>query len=60
MGARTGAYMASVWKTEGKEQLTRPRRRWEDDIKKFKRYGKVYTRVILFRIGISGGLLWTQ
>ena len=33
MGARRGAYWVLVGKTEGKLQLKRPGRRWEDNIK---------------------------
>jgi hypothetical protein len=33
MGDRRGAYMALVGKPEGRRQLGRPRRRWEDNIK---------------------------
>jgi hypothetical protein len=33
MGERTGVYRVLVGKPEGKRQLGRPRRRWEDNIK---------------------------
>jgi hypothetical protein len=33
MGERRGGYRILVGKTEGKRQLGRPRRRWEDNIK---------------------------
>jgi hypothetical protein len=33
MGERRGAYRVLVGKTEGKKQLGRYRRRWQDDIK---------------------------
>jgi hypothetical protein len=33
MGERRGAYRALVGKPEGRRQLGRPRRRWEDNIK---------------------------
>jgi len=33
MGERRGAYRVLVGKPEGKRQIGRPRRRWEDDIK---------------------------
>jgi hypothetical protein len=33
MGERRGMYRVLVGKTEGKRQLGRPRRRWEDNIK---------------------------
>jgi hypothetical protein len=32
-GDKRGAYMVLVTWPEGKRQLSRPRRRWEDDIK---------------------------
>ena len=34
MGKRRGVYRVFVGKPEGKKQLGRPRRRWEDNIKK--------------------------
>jgi hypothetical protein len=34
MGERRGAYRALVGKPEGRRPLGRPRRRWEDNIKK--------------------------
>jgi hypothetical protein len=33
MGERRGAYMLLVGKPEGKRPLSRPKRRWEDNIK---------------------------
>jgi len=33
MGQTTSAYRVLVRKSEGKKQLVRPRRRWEDNIK---------------------------
>jgi len=33
MGKRRGVYRVLVGKPEGKRQLGRPRRRWEDNIK---------------------------
>jgi hypothetical protein len=33
MGERRGAYRALLEKAEGRRQLGRPRRRWEDNIK---------------------------
>ena len=33
MGERRGVYRVLVGKPEGKKQLGRPRRRWEDNIK---------------------------
>ena len=33
MGEGRGVYRVLVWKPEGKRQLGRPRRRWEDNIR---------------------------
>jgi hypothetical protein len=33
MGEKRGAYRVWAWKSDGKRQLGRPRRRWEDNIK---------------------------
>jgi len=32
MGEKRGVYSVLVWISEGKKQLGRPRRRWEDNI----------------------------
>jgi hypothetical protein len=37
MGERRGAYRALVGKPEGRRQLGRPRRRWENNIKMYLR-----------------------
>jgi hypothetical protein len=37
MGERRGAYRVLVGKPEGKRQLERPRRRWDDNIKMYLR-----------------------
>jgi hypothetical protein len=34
VGERISAYKVLVWKADGKRSLGRPRRRWEDNIKK--------------------------
>ena len=34
MGNKRGVYWVVVWKPEGKRPLGRPRRRWEDNIKR--------------------------
>jgi hypothetical protein len=47
-------------KPEGKRQLVRPRRKWEDNIKMDLRergWVSVWTEFIWVRIGTSGGLL---
>jgi len=33
MGEKRGVYRVSVWKTDGKRPLGRPRHIWEDNIK---------------------------
>jgi hypothetical protein len=58
MGAKRTAYRILVGKPEGKRPLGRPRRRWEDNIKMdLREHGVVWTGLIWFRIGTSGGLL---
>jgi len=47
-GERRGVYRALVWKPEGKRQLGRSRRRWEDNIK-----------MDLHEVG-SGGVDWIK
>jgi hypothetical protein len=58
-GEKRNAYRILVGKSEGKRQLGRPRRRWEDNIKMdLREIGwVVWTGLIWFRIGTSGGLL---
>jgi hypothetical protein len=53
------AYKILVGKTEGKRQLGRSRRRWEDNIGKDLRgaRGRLWTGFIWFRIGTSNELL---
>jgi hypothetical protein len=49
---RKTAYMVLVGKPEGKRQLGKTRRRWEDNIKMELRYdGAVWTELIWLRIG---------
>ena len=57
MGERRGVYRVFVWKREGKRQLGRPRRRWEDNIKMSLRkwYVGVWTGWSWLRIGTGGG-----
>jgi len=52
------AYKILVGKPEGKRPLGRPRRRWEDNIRKGLREtgGRVWTGFIWLRIRTSGGL----
>jgi hypothetical protein len=53
MGDKTGLYRAVVKGTGGKRQLGRPRRRWEDNIKKwiFKKWDGACTGLKSLRIG---------
>jgi hypothetical protein len=59
VGEGRGAYRVLVMRPEGKRPLGRPRRRWENTIKRIlkKWDGKVWSGLIWLRIGISGGLL---
>jgi hypothetical protein len=59
MGVRISAYRVLVVKPEGKGQLGRPRRKWEDNIKMYlQEVGcGVWTGLIWHRIGTGGGLL---
>jgi hypothetical protein len=62
LGERRGAYSFGVLvgKPEGKKPLGRPRRRWEENIKRNRspRNGMVaYARLIWLRIGTGGGHL---
>jgi len=51
-------YMALVGKPEGKKQLGRSRRRWENNIKvDLREVGWAWTGLIWFRLGTVGGLL---
>jgi hypothetical protein len=55
---KRNAYRKFVGKPEGKRQLGRHRRRWEDNIKMDRREdGMVWTGFMWFRIGTSGELL---
>jgi hypothetical protein len=59
IGEMKHAYTILVGRSEGKSQLGRPRRRWEDNIKMDLRemlFG-VWKGLISLRIGISVGLL---
>jgi hypothetical protein len=59
MGERRGAYRVLVGKPEGKRPLGRPRRRWEDNMKKgLREVGcDVWTGLGWLRIGTGGGRL---
>jgi hypothetical protein len=58
-GEKRNAYRDYLGKPEGKRPLGRPRRRCEDNIKMDlkKQDGVVWTGLIWFGIGSSGGLL---
>jgi hypothetical protein len=55
----TKFWLAILKGREGKGQLGRPRRRWEDYIRMYfsKTGGKLWTGCMWLRIGTSGGLL---
>ena len=60
LGEGRGVYRVLVGKPEGKRQLGRPRRRWEDNIKMdLQEVGcpHIWTGSICLRIGTSGGHL---
>jgi hypothetical protein len=58
-GERRGAHRVLEGKPEGKRQLGRPRRRWEDNIKTDLQdvVREAWTGLIWLRIGTSGGNL---
>jgi len=59
MGERRGVYRVLVGKLEGKRQLGRPRRRWEDNIKMDLQEVEceAWPGLIWRRIGTGGGVL---
>jgi hypothetical protein len=58
MGERRGVYRVLVGKREGKRQLGRHRRGWEDNIKIFRKWDVgVWVRSSWLRIGTGGGHL---
>jgi hypothetical protein len=60
MGEKRDAYRILVGEPEGKRQLGRPRRRWEDNIKTNLRetgWGAVGTGLIWLKIGANERLL---
>jgi len=59
MGEKSGVYRVLVGKPEGKEQLEKPRLRWEDNIRMdFRKLNVgVWTGSSWLRIGTSGGHL---
>jgi hypothetical protein len=61
MGEKRNAYRLLMGKPEGKRQLGRPRRRWEDNIRMNLgrgRMGMMWTGLVWLRIGTGGELLW--
>jgi hypothetical protein len=58
MGEGRGACRILVGRPEGRRPLGRPRHRWEDNIKRIKKWdGGEWTGLIWLRIGTGGGLL---
>jgi hypothetical protein len=61
MGEGRKVYRVLVGTPEGKGQLERPRRRWEDairmDLREIGWWGEVWSEFTLLRIGTVGGLL---
>jgi len=57
MGERKGAYKVLLRRPEGKRQLGRPMRRWEDNINLKEVVWGDTDLSICFRIGTSGWLL---
>jgi hypothetical protein len=62
MGVDRGVHRVLVGKPEGKRPLGRPRRRWEDNIKRELQEvgGGVGTGWSRLRIGTGGGHLWVR
>jgi hypothetical protein len=59
MGEERGSYRIFVGRPEGRRQLGRPRRRWEDitmDLQEVG-WGGAWTGLNWLRIGTGGGLL---
>ena len=58
MGERRGVYNVVVGKPEGKRPLGRPRRRWEDYIKVFRKWDvRAWTGSMWSTIGAGGAYL---
>jgi hypothetical protein len=58
MGEKRGAYKILVGRSEGRQPLGRPRRRWEDNIKMDLQVGEGgWTGLSWLGIGTGGGLL---
>jgi len=59
MGERRISYRVLVGRPEGKRQLRRPRRKWEDNIKWiFKNWDReAWTWLVLLRVGTGDWLL---
>jgi hypothetical protein len=60
MGEDRGMHRVLVGKPEGKRPLGRPRRRWEDNIKKDLQGVFVGTGWSWLKIVIGGGHLWVR
>jgi hypothetical protein len=57
-GRREEVHTGFWWRDLREGDHGRPRRRWEDNIKIFKKWdGRVWTVLIWLRIGTGGGLL---
>jgi hypothetical protein len=59
MGEGRGAYRILVGRPEGRRQLGRPRRRWDNNITMDLQEwdGRAWSGLIWLRIGTGGGLL---
>jgi hypothetical protein len=58
MREKKGAYRILVGRSEGRQPLGRPRRRWEDNIKMdLQEVGWGWTGLSWLRIGTGGGIL---
>ena len=57
MGEGRGMYRVLVGKPEGKRQLVRPRRRWDDNVKMDLQEVGVWNGSSCLRIGTGGGHL---
>jgi hypothetical protein len=61
MEERRGAYRVTLGKPEGKKQFGRPRRKWQDNIKKnLKLVRMALVGLIWLRMGTDVGLLWSR
>jgi hypothetical protein len=61
MGEMRSTYNMLVAKPEGKRPRWRPRHRWKNNIiMDLRENGKLWTLLLWFRIGTSGGVLSTR